>query len=228
MAQTDIDLSIFPLHCYSKLSNTQERNVMRSLIYWLMGDETGRRVVGGWKWWWHTSIFSFSRPRAAIAQMSAAIAEESLRSMQENVRVLEKAVERQTSVYTKIKAKYAQKATELMKHQTGDRTIEALQVEQFLEQLNQQVERAGRFLSAVREKLQHEQRVLERHKVDMQMINDLVEIDQAVAEMAKTNRQIRADTADAQFTAAKGAFHKQLGQLQAEAEITSEKELNSL
>jgi hypothetical protein len=201
---------------------------MRNSIYWLMGDETGRRVVGGWKWWWHTSIFSFGRPKAAIAQLSAAIAEESLRSMQDNVSVLEKAVERQESIYAKVRAKYEQKSKEFLKQQTGDRTIEALQVEQFLEQCKQQVERAERFLDAVKEKLQHEQRMLDRHKVDMQMINDLVEIDEAVAEMVKTNRQLRADTSDAQFTAAKGAFHKQLGQLQAEAEITSEKELNSL
>jgi hypothetical protein len=201
---------------------------MRNSIYWLMGDETGRRVVGGWKWWWHTSIFSFSRPKAAIAQLSAAIAEESLLSMQDNVRVLEKAVERQSNIYARVKAKYGQKAFELMKHQTGDRTVETLQVEQFLEQCKQQVERAERFLDAVKEKLQHEQSMLERHKVDMQMINDLMEIDEAVAEMVKTNRQLRANTSDAQFTAAKGAFHKQLEQLQVEAEITSEKELNSL
>lgn len=194
---------------------------MRKLVYWFVGDETGRKVIGGWNWCRHTPVLSLNRPKAAIARLNAAIAEESLHSMQENVQVLQKMVSQQTNTCVTIQRKYERKAQEIKTLQSDNRVVNAFYAEQFLSQLQQQVKRAEELLRAAREKLQHEQKMLEQHKADMQIMNDLAEVDQAISEMAKTNNQLQANTAGAQFTAAKAIFHKQLAQLQSEVDIIS-------
>lgn len=186
---------------------------MRDFIYWLVGEATSRKVIGCWHWGQRTSVVSLSRPKAAIALLNAAIAEESLRSLKENVRRLEKMLEQQTQICTQIKSKYTQKAGEFQVQQLDDYTPEGLRAEQFLGQLRLQVERAEKFLCTVKERLDTERTALKDYQVDMKMMRDLIANDQALAAMASTNRQLQGTTASTQFTLAKGAFHKQFTRL---------------
>jgi phage shock protein A len=190
-----------------------------------MGDETGRKLVGGWNWSSKISILEFIRPEGAFAKLSAAIAEESLKSMQENVSVLEKTFALQSETCEKVKLKCNQKIEELNQHQTGDRIAEDPQIQQCIEQLKQHIRRAETFRNAAETKLQQEKAKLERYKMDMQIIKNFVEVEQDIVEMTKIHRRLQTDTAEDQFAVSRGAFHERIERLQTPTEIDVDQEL---
>ncbi|MEG5037107.1 hypothetical protein [Microcoleus sp. AT3-D2] len=78
---------------------------MKKVLYWLMGDKAGRTIVGAWNWMW-------GLPVESGGQVSVAVAEESLRSMQESVQKLA-AVSTQVTAYQRAKTKYEEKVREM-------------------------------------------------------------------------------------------------------------------
>ncbi|MGB3557616.1 MAG: hypothetical protein WBA24_03655, partial [Geitlerinemataceae cyanobacterium] len=65
---------------------------MKRAIYWLMGEKAGRTIVGTWNWLWGIPVESGGKGAGAVA-------EESLRSMQESVQRLTQAVSTQIAAY---------------------------------------------------------------------------------------------------------------------------------
>jgi phage shock protein A len=147
---------------------------MRKFIYWLMGDRAGRVVVGSWRWLW-------GLPVEAGGRVAVAVAEESLQTMQESVQQLAKAVALQVGAYDRARNKYQEKTRELRTYEQQARLAQkagqldgarlamsrAIQIEKLLPALEQQVQQAGRFVEASKDKLNRERIKLEQYKSDM-------------------------------------------------------------
>src|SRR4028118_503056 len=79
---------------------------MKKVLYWLMGDKAGRTIVGAWNWMW-------GLPVESGGPVAVAVAEESLRSMEESVQKLAAAISTQVAAYQRAKTKYEEKVREM-------------------------------------------------------------------------------------------------------------------
>ncbi len=200
---------------------------MKKVLYWLMGEKAGRTIVGAWNWLW-------GLPVASGGEVSVAVAEESLRSMQESVQKLATAVSTQVAAYQRAKTKYEEKVREM---QTVERQAIAasrngneeaarlamskvIQTEQILPQLEAQVKQAEQYVNASKDKLNRERMKLEAYKTDMQNMKDMAEINEALGSIAKVNNDLSIDSARSQFEQAKNAVQGRNLQQQALAELS--------
>jgi phage shock protein A len=185
---------------------------VRSFIYWLLGDRAGRVIVGSWRWLWGLPVESGGK-------VAVAVAEESLQSMHESVQQLAKAVAQQAGAYERARAKYQDKIEELRAYEQQARLAQkagqddearlamsrAIQIEKLLPALDQQVQQAGKFVEASKEKLNRERIKLEQYKTDMQNMKDLAEVNAALESIAKVNNEFDIGSARSSFQAAKNA-----------------------
>jgi phage shock protein A len=81
----------------------------------------------------------------------------------------------------------------------------AIQIEKLLPALDQQVQQAGRFVEASKDKLNRERIKLEQYKSDMQNIKDLAEVNAALESIAKVNNEFDIGSARSSFETAKNA-----------------------
>jgi phage shock protein A len=200
---------------------------MKRAIYWLMGDKAGRAIVGTWNWLWGLPVESGGK-------VAVAVAEESLRSMQESVQRLTQAVSTQIAAYQRAQQKYQAKVRDLKQFQNqaiiaqqqGNDSAarlamtKVIQIEQLLPQLETRVQQAEQFVNASREKLERERMKLEAYKMDMENMKDLAEINEALATLAKVNSDLGIDSARVQFEEAKTAIERRNLTEQAYAELS--------
>jgi len=200
---------------------------MKKLLYWLMGDKAGRTIVGAWNWMW-------GLPVESGGPVAVAVAEESLRSMQESVQKLAAAVSTQVAAYQRAKTKYEQKVREMQtverqaitaKRNGNDEAArfamsKLIQTEQILPQLESQVKQAEQYVNASKDKLNRERMKLEAYKTDMQNMKDMAEINEALRAISKVNNDLSIDSAQSQFEQAKNAVHNHHLEQQALAEIS--------
>ena len=200
---------------------------MKKVLYWLMGDKAGRTIVGAWNWMW-------GLPVESGGPVAVAVAEESLRSMQESVQKLAAAVSTQVAAYQRAKTKYEEKVREM---QTVERQAltakrngneeaarlamsKLIQTEQILPQLESQVKQAEQYVNASKDKLNRERMKLEAYKTDMQNMKDMAEINEALRAISKVNNDLSIDSARSQFEQAKNAVQNHHLEQQALAEIS--------
>ncbi|MEG4444940.1 PspA/IM30 family protein [Microcoleus sp. AT9_B5] len=200
---------------------------MKKVLYWLMGEKAGRTIVGAWNWMW-------GLPVESGGQVSVAVAEESLRSMQESVQKLAAAVSTQVAAYQRAKTKYEEKVREMQAVERQAITAKrngneeaarlamskVIQTEQILPQLEAQVKQAEHFVNASKDKLNRERMKLEAYKTDMQNMKDMAEINEALRAISQVNNDLSIDSARSQFEQAKNAVHGRNLEQQALAELS--------
>jgi phage shock protein A len=200
---------------------------MEKVIYWMLGEKAGRTIVGTWNWLWGIPVESGG-------QVAVAVAEESLRSMQESVQKLAEAVATQVAGYQRAKQKYEEKVKELQLAESQATMAQrnsneeaarlamtrVLQIEKLLPQLEEQVKQAEQYVNASKEKLNRERQKLETYKTDMQNMKDMAEVNQALATMAKVNSDLNIDSARSQFESAKSAVERRNLQTSALVELS--------
>jgi phage shock protein A len=200
---------------------------MKKVIYWLMGERAGRSLVGAWNWLWGIPVESGGKVAVEVAQ-------ESLASMQESVQKLTQAVSTQVAAYQRAEQKYQAKVQEMQRYEQQAMTAQrqgneeaarlamgkVLQIEQLLPQFEAQVQQAGKFVSASKEKLNRERMKLETYKMDMQNMRDLNEVNEALATLSKVNSDLSIDSARSQFEQAKNAVERRSLKEQAYAELS--------
>ncbi|HAT13377.1 MAG TPA: hypothetical protein DCS91_07210 [Microcoleaceae bacterium UBA11344] len=200
---------------------------MKKVLYWLMGEKAGRTIVGAWNWMWGLPVESGGK-------VAVAVAEESLRSMQESVQKLATAVSTQVAAYQRAKTKYEEKVREMQNIERQAVTAQrngneeaarlamskVIQTEQILPQLEAQVKQAEQFVNASKDKLNRERTKLEAYKTDMQNMKDMAEINEALGAIAKVNNDLSIDSARSQFEQAKNAVQGRNLQQQALAELS--------
>ncbi len=173
-------------------------------------------------------------PVESGGQVSVAVAEESLRSMQESVQKLAAAVSTQVAAFQRAKTKYEEKVREM---QTVERQAitakrngneeaarlamsKVIQTEDILPQLEAQVKQAEQYVNASKDKLNRERMKLEAYKTDMQNMKDMAEINEALRAISKVNNDLSIDSARSQFEQAKNAVHGRNLEQQALAELS--------
>ena len=200
---------------------------MKKVLYWLMGDKAGRTIVGAWNWMW-------GLPVESGGPVAVAVAEESLRSMQESVQKLAAAVSTQVAAFQRAKTKYEEKVREMQTLERQAKTAKRngndeaarfamsklIQTEQILPQLESQVKQAEQYVNASKDKLNRERMKLEAYKTDMQNMKDMAEINEALGAISKVNNDLSIDSARSQFEQAKNAVHGRNLQQQALAELS--------
>ncbi len=200
---------------------------MKKVIYWLMGEKAGRTIVGTWNWLW-------GMPVESGGKVAVAVAEESLRSMQESVQKLAAGVATQVAAYERAKQKYEGKVKELgiceqqalvAQRNANEEAARlamtrVIQIEQLLPQLEEQVKQAETYVNASKERLNRERMKLEQYKTDMQNMKDMSEINEALGEIAKVNNDLSIDSARSQFEQAKGAVQRHNFKVNAQAELS--------
>ena len=173
-------------------------------------------------------------PVESGGQVSVAVAEESLRSMQESVQKLAAAVSTQVAAYQRAKTKYEQKVREMQtverqaitaKRNSNDEAAhmamaKVIQIEKILPQLETQVKQAEQYINASKDKLNRERTKLESYKTDMQNMKDMADINESFKAIAKVNNDLSIDSARSQFDQAKNAVEKRNLEQQAFAEIS--------
>lgn len=192
-----------------------------------MGDKAGRVIIGAWNWLWGLPVESGGK-------VAVAVAEESLRSMQESVQKLAAAVATQVAAYQRAKTKYEEKVREMQTLERQAKTAKrngndeaarlamskAIQVEKILPQLETQVQQAEHYVTAAKDKLNRERMKLEAYKTDMQNMKDMAEINAALEAIAKVNNDLNIDSARSQFEQAKNAVERHNLEQQALAEFS--------
>jgi phage shock protein A len=200
---------------------------MKKVLYWLMGDKAGRTIVGAWNWMW-------GLPVESGGPVAVAVAEESLRSMQESVQKLAAAVSTQVAAYQRAKTKYEEKVREMQTVERQAKTAKRngneeaarfamsklIQTEQILPQLESQVKQAEQYVNASKDKLNRERMKLEAYKTDMQNMKDMAEINEALRAISKVNNDLSIDSDQSQFEQAKNAVYNHHLEQQALAEIS--------
>ncbi len=190
-----------------------------------MGETGGRATLAIWNWLW--GISPEPEPDAI------AIAEASLRIMQESVQRLTQVANQQYEGYQQTKRKYMQRVRELeqlesaadLAQQSGRQeearaaVLRAVQLEQFLPQLEGQVKQAEQFARESQELLRQERSRLEAYRSDLRDLKDLAEIDAALAAIAQLHERQDIESTRMQFEQAKAAVHQRYLERQAYAEL---------
>lgn len=198
---------------------------MKKFIYWLMGERAGCAIARTWNWLWGLPVESDS-------QIAVEVAQESLESMQQSVVQLTQSVSTVVAAYQRAKEKYENKVKEfrwfenqaMISHRQGNEEAarlsmtKAILVEQILPQLEEQVAQTEKLAIAAKDRLNRERQKLETYKVHMQNLQDLSEINEALAAIA-INDELNIDSDRSQFEAAQAAVQHRYWEAQAQAEL---------
>lgn len=194
----------------------------RKVIYGIFGQKAGSVIVGTWNWLW-------GMPVEGGGTSAVMVAEESLRTMQESVQKLTEAVATQVASYQRAEQKYLLKVKEYqglerqakLAVQQGNQEAarlamsRALQVEQVLGPLKENVETAERYVTSAKEKLSREKEKLAAYKSELNNMKDINEVNQALEQMTRVNNSYNIDSAKSQFEAAKEAVSRKQLKVQA-------------
>jgi phage shock protein A len=186
---------------------------MKSMVYWLMGDRAGRVMVASWNWVW-------GKPVAQGGKVAVEVAQESIRSMQESIAQLTDSVAKAVAAYERVKQQYEGKqsyaqnlerqAAQALKqgheHQAQLMMGRAIETEKILPVLESQVQKAGQAVESLKTKLERERNKLGSFQIQMQNLQSLAEVNEALAVIASLNSDLEIDSARSQFQEAQLAI----------------------
>lgn len=200
---------------------------MKPLIYWVMGERSGRTLVAIWNWLWGIPVESGGKIAVEVAQ-------ESLESMQISIAQLTESVATVVAACEKAKAKYAVKQREfkqaenqaLLAYQQGNKESarlamsRAIATEKLLPKIAEQVAQAEKVVVAAKEKLYREREKLESYQTEMQNLKALAEINEALETIAKVDSSLDITSARSQFESAQTAVEGRYLKANAQAELS--------
>ncbi|MEO1342042.1 MAG: PspA/IM30 family protein, partial [Cyanobacteria bacterium J06635_13] len=198
----------------------------KKVTYWLLGETAGRTSVAVWKRLW-------GMPVEAGGKVAAKVAEESIASMQESIIYLSDAVAKVVSTYNLAQKQYNNKLQDYQEAETQAQLAyrqgnedaarlaitRAIAIEKVLPQLSERVETAQITMNKARAKLKRETERLEAYKLELENLESLALVNQAMAEMGGISREFDLDGARSQFTAAKDGIEKRALLEEAKSEL---------
>lgn len=199
----------------------------RGVVYWIMGDRAARTLIAGWNWLWGIPI-------APGGKIAVEAAQESLYSMQEAVQQLAESVATIKASYQKVQQKHNAKLQEfnevqqqafLAQRQGNEEAArlamgKAILIERLLPALSEQVAQAEQILQTQLERLQREHHRLETYKQEMQNLRDLSEVNEALKAIAQVDGTLHATSARSQFQSAQSAIQQRYLKTNALAELS--------
>ncbi|MEO0924768.1 MAG: PspA/IM30 family protein [Cyanobacteria bacterium J06643_13] len=198
----------------------------KKVTYWLLGETAGRTSVAVWKRLW-------GMPVEAGGKVAAKVAEESIASMQESIIYLSDAVAKVVSTYNLAQKQYNNKLQDYQEAETQAQLAyrqgnedaarlaitRAIAIEKVLPQLSERVETAQITMNKARAKLKRETERLEAYKLELENLESLALVNQAMAEMGGISSEFDLDGARSQFTAAKNGIEKRALLEEAKSEL---------
>lgn len=198
----------------------------KKVTYWLLGETAGRTSVAVWKRLWGLPI----EQGGVVAQKVAA---ESIISMQESIAQLSNAVAKVVSTYNLAQQQYNNKLGEFhqaekqaqLAHSKGNEDAarlaitKAIAIEKILPQLSERVETAQITMNKAKAKLKRETERLEAYKLELENLESLTVVNQAMAEMGQFTNELDLDSARSQFADAKNGIEKRALLDEAKAEL---------
>ena len=187
----------------------------KKVTYWLLGETAGRTSVAVWKRLWGLPI----EQGGVVAQKVAA---ESIISMQESIAQLSNAVAKVVSTYNLAQQQYNNKLGEFhqaekqaqLAHSKGNEDAarlsitRAIAIEKILPQLSERVSTAEITMNKAKAKLKRETERLEAYKLELENLESLTLVNQAMAEMGQFTSELDLDSARSQFADAKNGIEK--------------------
>jgi len=201
----------------------------KKVTYWLLGETAGRTSVAVWKRLWGLPI----EQGGVVAQKVAA---ESIISMQESIAQLSNAVAKVVSTYNLAQQQYNNKLGEFhqaekqaqLAHSKGNEDAarlsitRAIAIERILPQLSERVSTAEITMNKAKAKLKRETERLEAYKLELENLESLTLVNQAMAEMGQFTSELDLDSARSQFADAKNGIEKRALIDEAKAELAEE------
>ncbi len=198
----------------------------KKVTYWLLGETAGRTSVAVWKRLWGLPI----EQGGVVAQKVAA---ESIISMQESIAQLSNAVAKVVSTYNLAQQQYNNKLGEFhqaekqaqLAYSKGNEDAarlaitKAIAIEKILPQLSERVETAQITMNKAKAKLKRETERLEAYKLELENLESLTVVNQAMAEMGQFTNELDLDSAQSQFADAKNGIEKRALLDEAKAEL---------
>ena len=198
----------------------------KKITYWLLGETAGRTSVAIWKRLW-------GMPVEAGAKVAHKVAQESIASMQEATNQLSTAVAKVVSTYNLAQQQYnkklkdrqeAQRQAQLA-HSKGNEEAarlaitRAIAIEKILPQLSERVEMAEITMNKAKDKLKRETEKLEAYKLELENLESLTLVNQAMAEIGGISTEFGLDSARSHFTEAKNGIERKALLEEAKAEL---------
>lgn len=207
---------------------------MKKAVYWLMGERGGKATLDVWNWLWGISEAEPELETDVNDGDAIATAEASLKAMQESVKRLATATNRQYATFQQAKQTYLRKVQTLERAEKSALRAEkegrksdaqaamtyAIQLEKLLPSLEVQVEQAEKLANTSLEKLRQEQARLESYQNDLQALKNLTEVNEALTAIAETHNEQDMESARAQFEAAKNSVHTRYLEKRAYVELS--------
>lgn len=198
----------------------------KKVTYWLLGETAGRTSVAVWKRLWGLPI----EQGGVVAQKVAA---ESIISMQESIAQLSNAVAKVVSTYNLAQQQYNNKLGEChqaekqaqLAHSKGNEDAarlaitKAIAIEKILPQLSERVSTAQITMNKAKAKLKRETEKLEAYKLELENLESLTVVNQAMEEMGQFTNELDLDSARSQFADAKNSIEKRALLDEAKAEL---------
>ena len=198
----------------------------KKVTYWLLGETAGRTSVAIWKRLWGLPV----EQGGMVAQK---VAEESIISMQESIAQLTNAVAKVVSTYNLAQQQYNNKLEEFhqaekqaqLAHSKGNEgaarlaITKVIAIEKILPQLSERVETAEITMNKAKAKLKRETERLEAYKLELENLESLTLVNQAMAEMGGITSELDLDSARSQFADAKNGIEKRALIDEAKAEL---------
>jgi phage shock protein A len=199
----------------------------KSVVYWLMGDRAGRVLTASWNWVW-------GKPVAAGGKIAVEVAQESIHSMQASIAQLTESVAKTVAAYDRVKQQYEgklsyaqnlekQAAQALKQGQENQAQLmmgRAIEIEKILPTLELQVQRAGQAVESLKSKLDRERNKLGSFQIQMQNLQSLAEVNEALAVITSLNSDLEIDSARNQFQEAQAAIENRNVYAHAYQELT--------
>ena len=198
----------------------------QKIAYWLLGETAGRTSVAIWKYLW-------GMPVEAGGKVAQKVAHESIASMQESIAQLSTAVAKVVSTYNLARQQYNNKLQEYkeaerqahLAHSRGNEDAarlaitKAIAIEKILPQLKERVEASKTTMNKAKAKLQRETEKLEAYKLQLNNLESLTLVNQAMAEIGNISDKWDLNSARSQFTEAKNGIEKKALLEEAKAEL---------
>ena len=198
----------------------------KKVTYWLLGETAGRTSVALWKRLW-------GMPVEAGGKVAQKVAQESIASMQESIAQLSTAVAKVVSTYNLAQQQYNNKLQDFQEaekqaqlaHSKGNEDAarlaitKAIAVEKILPQLKERVETAQLTMNKAKAKLKRETEKLEAYKLELENLESLTLVNQAMAEMGGISSEWDLDSARSHFSEAKNSIEKKALLEEAKAEL---------
>lgn len=198
----------------------------KKITYWLLGETAGRTSVAVWKRLW-------GMPVEAGGKVAQKVAQESIASMQGSIAQLSTAVAKIVSTYNlaqqqynnKLKDRHEAERQAQLAHSKGNEEAarlaitKAIAIEKILPQLSERVETAQVTMNKAKAKLKRETQKLEAYKLELENLESLTLVNQAMAEMGGIYTEFSFDSARSHFTEAKNGIEKKALLEEAKAEL---------